>query len=53
MQSIVMHIRPRYTHPLSLMQRPIGDIFIKALVVVSDMTLDNKICWGVQHIPQK
>ena len=40
MSSIMMHVLPSDTHPLSLSRGPMGDIFVNASVAAHDTTLD-------------
>ena len=50
MSSIVMHVFPNDTHPLSLSPGPMGDISVHASVSVHDTTLDNSNHRGARYV---
>ena len=52
MSSIVMHVFPNDTHPLSLSPGPMGDISVHASVAAHDMTLDNSNLRGARYVPR-
>ena len=52
MSSIVMHVFPNDTHPLSLSPGPMGDISVHASVAVHDTTLDNSNYRGARYVPR-
>ena len=52
MSSIVMHVIPNDTHPLSLSPGPMGDISVHASVAAHDTTLDNSNHRGAQYVPR-
>ena len=52
MSSIVMHVFPNDTHPLSLSPGPMGDISVHASVAAHDTTLDNSNLRGVRYVPR-
>ena len=52
MSSIVMHVFPNDTHPLSLSLGPMRDISVHASVMVHDTTLDNSNHRGAHYVPQ-
>ena len=43
---------PNDTHTLSLILRPMGDIFVHASVAAHYMTLDNSKCHDARYVPQ-
>ena len=51
MSSIMMHVRPNDTHPLSLNPGPVGDIYVHASYAAHDMNLDNSNHRGVRYVP--
>ena len=52
MSSIMMHVLPSDTHPLSLSRGPMGDIFVHASVAAHDTTLDNSNHRGARYVPR-
>ena len=52
MSSIVMHVFPNDTHPLSLSPEPMGDISVHAPVAAYDTTLDNSNFRGARYVPR-
>ena len=52
MSSIVMHVFPNDTHPLSLSPGPMGDISVHASVAAHDTTLDNSNLRGARYVPR-
>ena len=50
MSSIVMHVFPNDTHPLSLSPGPMGDISVHASVAAHDTTLDNSNHRGARYV---
>ena len=52
MSSIVMHVFPNDTHPLSLSLGPMGDISVHASVAAYDTTLDNSNLHGARYVPR-
>ena len=52
MSSIVMHVFPNDTHPLSLSLGPMRDISVHASVMVHDTTLDNSNHRGTRYDPR-
>ena len=52
MSSIVMHVFPNDTHPLSLSPGPMGDISVHASVAAHDTNLDNSNLRGARYVPR-
>ena len=50
MSSIVMHVFPNDTNPLSLSPGPMGDISVHASVAAHDTTLDISNHHGVRYV---
>ena len=52
MLSIVMHVFPNYTHPLSFSPGPMGDISVHTSVAAHDTTLDTSTLRGARYVPR-